>query len=87
MALLENAPRSASIIAVNDCKLLEFNRDNFEVLMTGNPQIAIKLLGLFAKRIRDQKRRFAIMTLPDDNAKVADVFVNAFRTNGSGRCR
>ncbi|MCK5735399.1 MAG: cyclic nucleotide-binding domain-containing protein, partial [Spirochaetaceae bacterium] len=40
MALLENAPRSASIIALDDCKLLEFNRNNFEVLMIGNPQMA-----------------------------------------------
>jgi len=75
MALLENAPRSASIIAIDDCKLLEFNRNNFEVLMTGNPQMALKLLGLFAKRIYDQKRRFAILTLSDEHARVADVFV------------
>jgi len=75
MALLENAPRSASIIALDDCKLLEFNRSNFQVLMTGNPQMALKLLGLFAKRIYDQKRRFAILTLSDEHARVADVFV------------
>ncbi|MDF1568527.1 MAG: Crp/Fnr family transcriptional regulator [Spirochaetaceae bacterium] len=75
MALLENAPRSASIIALDDCKLLEFNRSNFEVLMTGNPQMALKLLGLFAKRIHDQKRRFSILTLADEHARVADVFV------------
>ncbi|MCG8454071.1 MAG: Crp/Fnr family transcriptional regulator [Spirochaetales bacterium] len=75
MALLENAPRSASIIALEDCKLLEFNRSNFEVLMTGNPQMALKLLSLFAKRIHDQKRRLAILTLSDDYARVADVFV------------
>ncbi|MCK5250850.1 MAG: Crp/Fnr family transcriptional regulator [Spirochaetaceae bacterium] len=75
MALLENAPRSASIVALDDCKLLEFNRSNFEVLMTGNPQMALKLLGLFAKRIYDQKRRFAILTLSDEHARVADVFI------------
>jgi CRP-like cAMP-binding protein len=75
MALLENAPRSASIVALDDCKLLEFNRNNFEDLMTGNPQLAIKLLELFAKRIYDQKRRFAILTLSDEHARVADVFV------------
>ena len=53
----------------------EFNRNNFEVLMTGNPQMALKLLGLFAKRIYDQKRRFAILTLTDEHARVADVFI------------
>jgi len=43
--------------------------------MMGNPQIALKLLKLFAKRIYDQKRRFMILTLDDPQAKVADVFL------------
>ena len=75
MALLEEAPRSASIIAMEETKLLEFNRENFEILMKGNPQIAIKLVKLFSKRIYDQKRRFQILTLEDQHAKVADVFL------------
>jgi len=75
MALLEEAPRSATIIAVEETKLLEFNRENFTILMKGNPQIALKLLKLFSKRIYDQKRRFQILTLEDVHARVADVFL------------
>ncbi len=75
MAILEEAPRSATAIALDDVKALEFNRENFEVLMMGNPQIAMKLLKLFIKRIYDQKRRFLILTLDDVEAKVADVFL------------
>lgn len=75
MALLEEAPRSASAVAVDACKLLEFNRANFEILMKSHPQIALNLLKLFSKRIYDQKRRFMILTLGDDEAKVADVFL------------
>ena len=75
MALLEEAPRSATIIAMEETKCLEFNRENFEILMQGNPQIALKLLKLFAKRIYDQKRRFQILTLEDVHARVADVFL------------
>jgi CRP-like cAMP-binding protein len=75
MAILEEAPRSATTIALDDVKALEFNRENFEVLMMGNPQIAMKLLKLFIKRIYDQKRRFMILTLDDVEAKVADVFL------------
>ena len=41
----------------------------------GNPQIALKLLKLFTKRIYDQKRRFMILTLEDEQARVADVFL------------
>ena len=75
MAILDAAPRSASAIAADAVKALEFNRENFEVLMMGNPQIALKLLKLLAKRIYDQKRRFMILTLDDIQAKVADVFL------------
>ncbi|MFP4385451.1 MAG: Crp/Fnr family transcriptional regulator [Spirochaetia bacterium] len=75
MAILEEAPRSANAIALDDVKALEFNRENFEILMKGNPQIALKLLKLFTKRIYDQKRRFMILTLPDAQSKVADVFL------------
>jgi CRP-like cAMP-binding protein len=75
MAILEEEPRSATALAVDKVKALEFNRENFEILMKGNPQIALKLLKLFTKRIYDQKRRFMILTLNDTEAKVADVFL------------
>jgi len=75
MAILEEAPRSASAVAIDKVVALEFNRANFEILMKGNPQIALKLLKLFTKRIYDQKRRFMILTLDDIQARVADVFI------------
>jgi len=75
MAILEGAPRSATAMAADTVKVLEFNRANFEVLMMGNPQIALRLLKLFTKRIWDQKRRFMILTLEEPQAKVADVFL------------
>ncbi|MFW5776841.1 MAG: Crp/Fnr family transcriptional regulator [Spirochaetota bacterium] len=75
MAILEEAPRSATAIAAEQVKCLEFNRENFEILMRGNPAIALKLLKLFTKRIYDQRRRFMILTLEDTQARVADVFL------------
>jgi CRP-like cAMP-binding protein len=75
MAILENSPRSATAIALDEVKVLEFNAQNFEILMLGNPQIALKLLKMFAKRIYDSKRRFMILILPDPQAKIADVFL------------
>ena len=83
MAILENSPRSATAIALDVVKVLEFNRQNFEILMAGNPQIAFKLLKMFTKRIYDSKRRFMILTLEDDQAKIADVFLMLDETNPS----
>lgn len=83
MAILEGAPRSATAIALDTVKVLEFNRANFEILMIGNPQIALRLLKVFTKRIYDQKRRFMILTLDDPQAKIADVFLMLDETQGS----
>lgn len=80
MAILENSPRSATAIALNQVKVLEFNKENFEVLMTGNPAIAMKLLKLFVKRIYTQKRRFMVLTLNDLQARVGDVFIMLYQT-------
>ena len=51
MAVLDNSPRSASAIAYDDVVALEFNKENFEILLTGNPAIAMRLLKTFVKRI------------------------------------
>lgn len=75
MAILEEAPRSASAVALDNVTVLEFNRANFEVLLQGNPQIALTLLKTFVKRIYDQRRRFMILKLEDGAARVADVFL------------
>lgn len=83
MAILEEAPRSASAIAIDKVEVLEFNRKNFEILLRGNPQIAMKLLLTFIKRIYDQRRRFMILTLPDPQAKVADVFLMLSETQAA----
>ncbi|MDR2071485.1 MAG: Crp/Fnr family transcriptional regulator [Treponema sp.] len=81
MAILENSPRSATAIAIDKVVVLEFNRWNFEILVTGNPQIALMLLKTFAKRIFDSKRKFMILTLEDPQAKIADVFLMLDESN------
>ena len=83
MAILEEAPRSATAIALDSVKALVFNKQNFAVLMQGNPQIALTLLRVFTKRIFDAKRRFMILTLDDIEARVADVFLMLTESQGN----
>ena len=75
MAILDNSPRSATCMASGKVRCLEFNKENFELLITGNPQMALLLLKLFCKRIYDQKRRFKILVIKDLQARIADVFL------------
>jgi CRP-like cAMP-binding protein len=75
MAILENTPRSATCIAIDKVEVLEFNKQNFELLITGNPQIAMILIKLFCKRIYDQKRRIRTLVITDPQARIGDVFL------------
>lgn len=75
MAILDNSARSATCMAAGKVRCLEFNKENFELLITGNPQMALLLLKLFCKRIYDQRRRLKILVIKDLQAKIADVFL------------
>ncbi len=84
MAILDKSPRSATCMAAGHVKCLEFNKENFELLITGNPQTALVLLKLFCKRIYDQKRRFRILCIKDLQARLADVFLMLDEMNPVG---
>jgi len=75
MAILEESPRSATLIAQDNVKALEFNKENFESILASKPEIAVKLLKVFARRIYDQKRKLMILALPEPELKVADTLI------------
>lgn len=83
MAILDNSPRSATCVAKTEVKCLEFNKENFAVLVTANPQIAMLLIKIFCKRIYDQRRKFGILLISDSYARVADVFLMFDETNSA----
>ena len=75
MAILEEEPRSATVIAIDNVRVLKFHRNNFDMLLQGNPQLAYKLLLIFSKRIYDAKRRLMILLLEEPLVKVMDVLI------------
>lgn len=75
MAILEEAPRSATAIALDKVLMLHFDRQNFVPLMTSQPQIAYRLLTIFTKRLYELRRRVMILKLENIQARVADTFL------------
>jgi len=74
MAIIERKPRSATVEALTDLKVLEFNKDNFTFLLSANPSWCEKLIRSFAKRIYEAKRRVKILLLKDPELRVMDTF-------------
>jgi signal transduction histidine kinase len=52
MALLEDEPRSASVVALEPVRLLGITRESFEVLLTKNPKLGVSILSILSARLR-----------------------------------
>lgn len=52
MALLENQPRSATVIALDNTRLLKINRTGFEQLLQESPHISRSIMGILSARLR-----------------------------------
>lgn len=52
MAMLENAPRSATLIAATPTKLLALSPEQFEMIFKSHPRWAFRILTALGKRIQ-----------------------------------
>src|SRR5215469_1563950 len=59
MALIDDAPRSATVIAKTDCRLLELDRRRFESLVSETPYFALEVMHVMADRLRKTNARVA----------------------------
>jgi diguanylate cyclase (GGDEF)-like protein len=53
MALLENRPRSATVIALEPVSLWKLERDTFHQFLTENPALSLTLMSILSGRIRE----------------------------------
>ncbi len=75
MAIIEDAPRSATAIAETSVKLVAMKKANFNELLSANPVWALSLIKILSKRIFDQTRRVEILSLKENEAKVLDTIL------------
>jgi HEAT repeat protein len=57
MALLNDAPRSATAVAATDCTLLTLDRSNFESLIAQRPELLLHMCRVLSMRLRDADQR------------------------------
>lgn len=75
MAIIEDAPRSATTIAETNVKVVVMKKQNFNELLVSNPKWALSLIKILSKRIFDAQRRLEILSLPENEAKVLDTLL------------
>lgn len=56
MAVIENAPRTADAIAQTNVTLLAINGSRFDEMIRKNPEIAIRIIRKYSRRLREANR-------------------------------
>lgn len=75
MSLLTGDPRGANVIANGDVKALAVGKDNFDMMVKSQPEMAKKLLEAFADRIWKSYRQLSNILLEEPLAKLWDMLL------------
>jgi CRP/FNR family cyclic AMP-dependent transcriptional regulator len=82
MALLDGEPRSASVFAAGECRLLMLYRNTFIDILHKYPKITIEMLVQMSKRLRPSNRQINTLSLMSVYGRVADVILQLGRDHG-----
>jgi CRP/FNR family cyclic AMP-dependent transcriptional regulator len=82
MALLDNEPRSATAIAVEESELLSLHRSDFQSVLNDNRSITNALIKVLSARLRRANHQISTLALLDVYGRVARVIVDMAREEG-----
>lgn len=85
MSLLDDEPRSAHVIAMEDSALAVLRREDFEGLLTQTPQIALALLRELSRRLRRADEKVGSLVLLDVQGRVARLLLDMAGEEGGER--
>ncbi|NOT09040.1 MAG: Crp/Fnr family transcriptional regulator [Gemmatimonadales bacterium] len=82
MALIDDEPRSAHVIAMTDTVLLQLRREEFRARLRVSPELSISLLRELSRRLRRADDNIASLMLLDVNGRVAHLLLDLAREEG-----
>ena len=82
MALLESAPRSASVITATAVELLVISREDFQHLLATAPRISHKLRVILSRRLRRANAKMESLAYMDVAGRLARYLLDLARDHG-----
>ncbi len=82
MALLDNEPRSATAIAVQETEVAVLYQKDFLSIVEKRPRVLINLLSALSSRLRKANHQISSLALLDVYGRVAGVLLEMARENG-----
>lgn len=82
MAILNNRPRSATAVVVEDARLLVIGPRTFEAMIRGSAEIAVRMIKKLSARIDQSNQQIETLLLRDSNHRVVHVLRNVAESLG-----
>jgi CRP/FNR family cyclic AMP-dependent transcriptional regulator len=80
MGLIDDNPRSASVVAIEPCELLAITRRDFKKCMTENAEMAVAVMRGLVRRLREADRKIGSLALLDVYGRVARLLLDMSET-------
>lgn len=89
MALIQNAPRSATVRTTSECTVLEMDKPHFETMLRRSPRMALDIIRITLDRMREndqtmiadlQKSNRVLRQLDRNKTEFIDVVAHELRT-------
>lgn len=80
MGLIDDAPRSASVVAIEPCELLVITRRDFKKCMAENSEMAMAVMRGLVRRLREADRKIGSLALLDVYGRVARLLLDMAET-------
>jgi CRP/FNR family cyclic AMP-dependent transcriptional regulator len=85
MSLIDDAPRSASVITIESCDFMSINKESFKSILQSSPEICMRIMKGLVKRLREADRKIETLALLDVYGRVARVLLDFSEQVGNDR--
>ena len=85
MSLIDDAPRSASVITIESCDFMSINKESFKSMLVSSPEISMRIMKGLVKRLRDADKKIETLALLDVYGRVARVLLDFSEMVGNDR--
>ncbi len=82
MALLNNRPRSATAVALEESELLLMSMDVFEEMIIHNTEIAVRLIRKLSKRLETADSLIQVLLIRDPKERIIENFKRLAKVRG-----
>ena len=80
MGLIDDAPRSASVVAIEACELLYISKRDFKKCLADNADMAMAVMRGLVRRLREADRKIGSLALLDVYGRVARLLLDMSET-------